>query len=274
MSAQSQAKQVVLQQLPLKYEVRGIESNCPPVMLVHGFTEDRQIWNKIIPTLEKKYRFILPDLPGSGASAANPGLNHLADYAVALEEIRVAENTDRIILIGHSMGGYISLAYAERFPRQLTGLGLFHSTTRADGPEKKAAREKNQDFIRRNGAAVFVRQSLPGLYSAAFRDAHPEEIEEQIARYANFGPETLVLYLEAMKNRPDRTDILRSCDVPVLIIAGEEDKVIPPADMLPLAHLPRISYFHTLPRTAHMGMMENPTLCISCVDHFLEQFTW
>lgn len=274
MSILSQIRQVQIRNIPLHYEVIGTSGRCPPVILLHGFTEDRQIWKGIVSALENKYRFILPDLPGSGSSPENPGLENIEDFAGAIDAVRTAEKADRIILIGHSMGGYISMAYADAFPQHLAVLGLFHSTSRADSPEKKLAREKNQDFIRRNGSTPFVRQSLPGLYSADFRQAQPEEVEKQLARYANFLPETLVHYLEIMKNRPDRTHILKICPVPVLFIGGDEDKVIPPAEVLELCHLPRISYFHLLPRTAHMGMVENPTLCINQVDHFLDQFTW
>ncbi len=258
----------------IEYETHGRKGVCPPVILIHGFTEDRRIWEKIIRPLSEKYRFILPDLPGSGQSEFNPQLRSMEDFAGAIEAIRQAEQADRVVVIGHSMGGYISMAFAEICPGNLAGIGLFHSTARPDSPERKAAREKNQDFIQRNGAAHFVRQSLPGLYFSVFHDENPEEIEKQTARYANFSPETLVLYLEAMKNRPDRTDVLKKTPVPVLFLLGEEDKIITVGEGLALCHLPRISYFHNLPRTAHMGMVENPNLCISCVDRFLDQFTW
>jgi pimeloyl-ACP methyl ester carboxylesterase len=252
----------------LEYEIIG---NGLPVMLVHGFTEDRKIWDPVLAGMENKYQWILPDLPGSGQSVYNRSLTQLADLAEALNSITGQEKIRELVLIGHSMGGYISLAFAENHPKKIRGLGLFHSTSYADSPEKKESREKNIRFIQKNGAALFVGQSLPGLFSDAFKSEHPEEISKLIDRYANFNSDSLVFYLEAMKQRPDTTHVLKSINKPVLFIMGEEDKAVPIKDALEQCHLPPISYIHILTHTAHMGMIENTNLCNSFIDRFLEQ---
>src|SRR5438105_2531165 len=115
MSSRTVRRQIFYRQLPVEYDVIGHPGVCPPVMLVHGFTEDRRIWEKIVPELAKKYQFILPDLPGSGGSPYNLLLDDLNGFAAALDAIREAEMAVKIILIGHSMGGYISMAYVEGF---------------------------------------------------------------------------------------------------------------------------------------------------------------
>ena len=126
-------------------------------------------------------------------------------------------------------------------------------------------------FIRNYGAVPYVQQSLPGLFSDFFKNIHPETVQEQIERYANFNPDSLVQYLDAMMNRKDKTRVLKSIDTPVLFILGEEDKAVPMKDSLEQCHLPQISYIHILADTAHMGMLENTNLCNSFVDRFLEQ---
>jgi pimeloyl-ACP methyl ester carboxylesterase len=252
----------------LEYEIRG---SGLPVMLLHGFTEDRQIWNPLLSGMEEKYQWILPDLPGSGMSPINPSVTSLRDYALVLHAIQEKENLERMVLIGHSMGGYISLAFAEKYPEKLLGLGLFHSSSYADSPEKKESRDKNIRFIAKNGAWPFIEQSIPGLYSETYKTENPEEIQKQVSRYANFSADSLVLYLEAMKQRPATTAVLNSITKPVLFIMGEEDKAVPLKDALEQCHLPRISYIHILTHTAHMGMIENTLLCNSIVDQFLEQ---
>src|SRR5450755_3283800 len=103
----------MLKRLPFKgefleYEVRGTGS---PVMLVHGFTEDRRIWDPLLKGIENKYKWILPDLPGSGHSAFNASLPDLKDFAESIYAIADFENIRELVLIGHSMGGYISLAF-------------------------------------------------------------------------------------------------------------------------------------------------------------------
>ncbi len=252
----------------LEYEIRG---SGKPVMLVHGFTEDSRIWDPLLTGIEDKYKWILPDLPGSGRSAFNKSLPQIKDFAEALLAIIENENISKMVLIGHSMGGYISLAFAEKYQDRIAALGLFHSSSYADSLEKKEARDKNIRFIQKNGASLFVEQAIPGLFSEYFKSGHPEEIRRLIIRYANFEPDSLVLYLNAMKQRPATTGILKTIIKPVLFIMGEEDKAVPLKDALEQCHLPQISYIHILENTAHMGMIENTSLCNSFIDQFLEQ---
>jgi len=252
----------------LNYEIEGSGLS---VMLVHGFTEDRQIWEPFLSGIKKKYQWILPDLPGSGESPYNESLSTLKDFAEALYAIIENENIQEFVLIGHSMGGYISLSFAEKYPEKIKGLGLFHSSSYPDSPEKKEAREKSIQFIQKNGGAPYVEQAIPGLFSEGFKAEHPEQISKLIDRYANFSVQSLVQYLEAMKQRPPTTMVLKSINKPVLFIIGEEDKAVSVKDQLEQCYLPRISYIHILTQTAHMGMIENTSLCNKLIDRFLEQ---
>jgi pimeloyl-ACP methyl ester carboxylesterase len=242
-----------------------------PVMLVHGFTEDRKIWDPLLAGMEDNYRWILPDLPGSGGSAYNSSLSELTHLSEALKAIAYQEKIVDMVMIGHSMGGYISLAFAEKYPEKIRALGLFHSSSYADSPEKKESREKNIRFIQKNGAGIFVEQSLPGLFSDSFKTEHLDEINKLIEQYANFNPESLVFYLKAMMQRPVTTAVLKLITKPVLFIMGEEDKAVPLKDGLEQCHLPPISYIHILTHTAHMGMIENTSLCKSLIAQFLDQ---
>ncbi len=252
----------------LQYEMTG---SGMPVMLVHGFTEDRRIWNEVLAGMKDKYQWILPDLPGSGDYLFNGSVSRIQDFADALFTIVENEKIRELVMIGHSMGGYISLAFAEKYPERVRGLGLFHSSSYADSSEKKESRDKNIRFIQKHGAATFVGQAIPGLFSEHFKSEHPEEIQKLIDRYTNFSSESLVAYLEAMKQRPDTTRVLNTISKPVLFIIGEEDKAVPIKDALEQCHLPRISYIHILTHTAHMGMIENTSLCSSFVDRFLSE---
>src|SRR5664279_3442721 len=143
----------------VEYERRG---SGLPVMLVHGFMGDRRIWYPMLCGMEEKYCWILPDLPGSGESAYNPSLHQIKDFSEVLKVIADVENIHQMVLIGHSMGGYIGLTFAEKYPESIKALGLFHSSSYADSGEKKEARDKNIRFIETNGAAPFIEMSLPG----------------------------------------------------------------------------------------------------------------
>jgi len=252
----------------LVYELRG---EGIPVMLLHGFTEDRRIWDPVIAGIENKYNWILPDLPGSGQSLFNSRLGGLNEFSEMIPAIMDQEKIPELVLIGHSMGGYISLAFAQNHPDKIKGLGLFHSSAYADSEEKKESRNKNILFIRKNGTVPFVNQAIPSLFSENFKSQNPEEIRSIIDRYTNFTPDSLVQYLEAMKQRPSRKEVLTSITKPVLFIMGEEDKAVPLKDALEQCHLPQISYIHILTHSAHMGMIEETSLCNSILDRFLEQ---
>lgn len=250
----------------LEYEITGTGT---PVMFVHGFTEDRRIWGSLLNGIKNNFLFIIPDLPGSGGSGYNESTIQLRDFADALKAITDNENIQQFILIGHSMGGYISLAFAEKYPDLLLGLGLFHSSAYADSNEKKETREKNIRFIQKNDPALYVAQAIPGLFAEKFKSEHPEVIDDLVTRYSDFQSAPLVQYLEAMKNRADTSGVLKTISKPVLFIIGEEDKAVPMKDSLEQSHLPNTSYIHLMTNTAHMGMIENTNLCSAFIERFL-----
>ena len=161
-------------------------------------------------------------------------------------------------MIGHSMGGYISLAFAEKHPDRLRALGLVHSTAYADSEEKKAARRKSIEFIGKHGAAEFIRQSAPNLFSDGYKQKNPAGLHEFFERYDNFLAASLVSYYEAMIKRPERTSVLSDFNGPVLFLIGEKDNAVPLDQSLKQCHLPKIAYIHILESAAHMGMLEEP----------------
>lgn len=161
-------------------------------------------------------------------------------------------------LIGHSMGGYITLAFVEKYPEALNRFGLFHSTAYADNEEKKETRRKGIEFMEKAGGYEFLKTAIPKLYAPASKATHPEWIEEQLANLRNVKTEALVIYYEAMMQRPDRTIVLRNSKVPVLFVLGRHDTAIPIEDGLKLCHLPQMAYIHILEASGHNGMIEEP----------------
>jgi pimeloyl-ACP methyl ester carboxylesterase len=252
---------------PLFYCVTGTGL---PVVLVHGFGEDGLIWQRQVESLQHKYRFIVPDLPGSGRSAISQDMS-MEGLANSLQHIiqdEIADN-EQFVMIGHSMGGYVSLAYAEQYPHKLKGLGLFHSTAYEDSEEKKATRQKGIEFMLQHGGGLFIRQTTPNLFSADSKREKPELISEIIERYSNFPAESLVQYYRSMIARPDRTEVLKKATWPVLFIAGEQDTAIILDHVMQQSHLPALSYMHILKRSGHLGMQEEKELSNQYLDGFL-----
>lgn len=250
-----------------------VEGEGYPVVLIHGFAEDGRIWQHQIQYLSENFTVIIPDLPGSGKSPFNSTLETIDDLAEAVASVLHQQQIGDCIIIGHSMGGYIGLSLAERYPGMLKGLGLFHSTAYEDTEEKKLARQKGISFLRKYGASEFLNQSIPNLFSEIFKRTYPGIVSELIERYNNFNPQSLVSYYNAMMKRTDRTHVLKNWKNPVLIVAGKEDPAVPLAQSLSQSHIPEICYFHILINTAHMGMLENTNLTNELLKEFLNQAT-
>jgi pimeloyl-ACP methyl ester carboxylesterase len=285
-------KNLEFQKRKIFYRIIG---EGPAVMLLHGLPFDGNLWKGQLDALTG-FRFIVPDLPGSGKSEpiedmsmegmaeavkaildkekpslpafttrenrAEPPGNEMDHVMNESSKSEVREwvippgEFGRTVMIGHSMGGYISLAFAEKYPNRLKGLGLFHSTAFPDSEERKATRKKGIDFIKKNGAHEFLKTIIPNLFSPKSRDDLTNSIDELIEKTNNFSPQSLVSYYDAMMQRPDRSNVLKLLKIPMLFIAGEYDNAAPLNDVLKLCHLPEISYFHILAQSGHLGMIE------------------
>lgn len=237
----------------LFYRVSG-EGNA--IVLLHGFGEDGTVWRNQFD-LFPNHRLVIPDLPGSGSSELidNMSMESLARSVVAVLD---AEGVDQCVLIGHSMGGYVTLAFADHHGERLKGFGLFQSTAYTDSEEKKETRQKGVQFIQRYGAMEFLKTAIPNLYGPVSKNERKELIEEHLLSVRNFSGEALVSYYEAMIARPDRTHLLSMTDLPVLFIAGRHDAALPFDDVMQQSHMPRLSYIHILEHSGHMGMLEEP----------------
>lgn len=258
----------------------SIEGKGKPVLLLHGFGEDSNIWNKQVKVLKENYCVITPDLPGSGQSELLDGNCTLDDYAEAVKAIvdetifkKGKKNSDQFCLIGHSMGGYITLAVAEKYAELLNSFGLFHSSAYPDDEAKIATRKKGIDFIKKNGAEAFLKTSIPNLFSEQTRNEHPELISRLFDIAKNISPAALIQYYEAMMVRPDRTSVLTSFTKPILFIIGKHDTAVPLEASLQQCHLPAISSVHILQHSGHMGMWEEEKLSTSYLEKFLNDFS-
>jgi pimeloyl-ACP methyl ester carboxylesterase len=239
-----------------------------PVMLIHGFGETHEVWkNQIEFLLRDKFYLIIPELPGSGSDIIDD--MSMEGIAEVMKEILAQEKIESSIIIGHSMGGYILLALAEKYPGLIKALGLFHSSAYADSEEKKATRQKGIEFINTHGAFEFIKTSTPNLFSQPSKDKNPEFIDEYIRSLNNFSPEALVKYYRAMMQRPDRTEVIKQTKAAVLMVMGKYDVAVPLKDGLEQCHLPENVYIHILRQSGHLGMLEEPTATNCILEKFL-----
>jgi pimeloyl-ACP methyl ester carboxylesterase len=236
-----------------------------PLVFLHGFCETQAIWDSFIPPFTAHNRVVTVDIPGFGESQIYPGHVSIARSA---EEVLTALKTRGIsqaIVVGHSMGGYLSLEMAAQYPGFCKGLVLFHSTAYADSIEKKHSRNKTVEFVKKFGAQRFVETFVPHLFYKA-----PEEIIKSVVEIASSTTRaSLISYTEAMRDRPDHTDTLKKAGVPVLFIAGEHDTAVPAAAAKEQAHIPSQAELHILEGVGHMGMFEAREKCQKILNKFL-----
>lgn len=265
----------------IHYQITG---KGTPVVLLHGFGEDSSIWKEQVTALQDICQLIIPDLPGTGASEwkiandpcsiVNPdpdSLPTIEQLAEAVHALLVQEEIHSCMLLGHSMGGYVTLAFAEMFPSQLKSFGLIHSTAFADSAEKKKNRIKGIELMEEYGGQSFLRTTTPNLFGESFKKTHPEKIDELIEKAVAFSTHSLQAYYYAMMTRPDRSHILEGTSLPVLFILGTEDVAAPLNDVLQQTHLPLLSYIHILDGVGHMGMMESTERMNEYLSAFIQQ---
>jgi pimeloyl-ACP methyl ester carboxylesterase len=244
----------------LQYNDRQImyhaEGKGFPVILVHGFCEDSNMWEEFKnDLLEEQYRVIRIDLPGFGQSDVIPDIS-ITEMAKVVHAVANHLKISKPIFVGHSMGGYVGLAYAEQYPEQLSGLSLFHSHPFEDTEEKKNNRFKSIDFINRQGHVLFVKQLIPKLFTQQFVRSNAFLLEKMIFRATRYQTAGITSALAAMANRPDRAGVLSAITVPVQFIIGTEDSAIPRENSEAQIHLPQLADIQFLEKIAHMGMFE------------------
>ncbi len=247
-----------------------------PVVLVHGFAEDSEVWKNQIEFLQDHCFLIIPDLPGSGKSESINDMSIEGMSEVIKELInREAPGSSPfgggwVGAVGHSMGGYISLALAEKYPEMLSSIALVHSSAFADSDEKKANRLKSIEFVKKNGAYEFLKAVITDLFTETWAANNPQTVDRQIEKSKAFPDEAIIAYYHAMINRPDRTPVLKNFNKPILFIIGEHDKAVPFQQSMQQCYLPNQSHIHILRNSAHMGMLEETDKVNEILPGFLK----
>lgn len=245
------------------------QGSGPTVVLIHGFPMNQQVWRDLVEKLGDSLKVVTLDLPGFGKSPGLPAGFSLEDVARTILGWIRERQYDKPVIVGHSLGGYVTLALAGQDPTALAGMCLFHSTALADTPEKKQSRDKVLEFIEKLGVQAFTSNFIGQLYA----DPQHSSITKVKNIAVQSSREGVEGYTRAMRDRKDRTDVLRSFPSPILFLAGEEDPGIPPESILQQAGLNPGAEAVILPDVAHMGMFESEGLCAKKIINFVEKCT-
>jgi len=174
------------------------------------------------------------------------------------------------VLIGHSLGGYVGMAFAEQYPFMLKGLGMFHSTAFADSEAKREGRQKAIEHIKSYGTKAFLESFFPNLYASKNQILYQSAMQEQFDEVRNIKPEALIATLEAMKNRKDRSGVLPTLEMPVLYVIGKQDANIPLEQSMEQCYLAPRSLVQILEGVGHIGMIEAEKETLRMVNYFAD----
>lgn len=220
--------QILFKNTKISYSDTG---NGNAVVLLHGFLENQTMWKDLIPELSKKNRIITIDLLGHGETECLGYVHSMEDNADIVQAVLSKLRIRKVIFVGHSMGGYVALAFAEMYPEKVRGLVLMNSTSKADSEERKANRNRAIKAVKKD-YTTFIRLSIANLFSPENRDRLIDEIEKVKLEALKTPLQGIVASLEGMKIRKDREVLLHLTPYPKMLILGEKDPVLIYTDAL------------------------------------------
>jgi pimeloyl-ACP methyl ester carboxylesterase len=242
-----------------------------PLLLIHGFPLNREMWAAQIQALSNEMRVIAPDLRGHGESeavAGNYSMEMLAEDCNALVEHLGIDQP--IVVCGLSMGGYIALAYYRLYPSKVAGLILAATRAGADSAEGKQNRDKTAAKAEEEGPEAVVEGMLPKMLSMKTYEENPDLVEQARSIMEKTTTNGMVGALMGMKNRPDSTGMLEQIEVPTLILYGADDQIIPFEDVETMQDAIPDVHLRILPDAGHLLNLEQPELFNRAVLTFIE----
>lgn len=257
-------KHVDFKQVKICYTDRG---KGRTVVLLHGFMESSEIWDEFSKQLSKSFRVICIDLPGFGETPCIGYVHSMEMMAKCVKVVLDKERLRKYVIIGHSMGGYITLAFAELFNDNLKGLGLFNSTALSDTEERKINRNKAISVVRQNPRA-YIKLFFDPLFAPQNVEAYKNEIKRLQEKAAHFSKQAIVNTLTGMRDRQKRDWVLEMAKYPVLYIIGKHDSIIPYETVLKQAESVKRATVLFLENAGHMGFVEEKSATLNAVKIF------
>ncbi len=237
------------------------------IVFLHGFLGAKEVWKPFAKELSKTQRVITVDLLGHGNTDCLSYVHTMEEMAEAVEAVVNHLKLRKYFLVGHSMGGYVSLAMAENNPDNIKGLVMFHSSAKADSKQKKIDRTRLAKIVKRN-AEIFINEAIPNLFNIKYKPyKRPVAQFKKIA--LNTSKQGIVAALEGMKNRLDREIILKFSPYPVFYIVGKEDNVLPYKELVDQAKMSEKGSYLLLDKVGHMGFVESQKETYKAVKKFV-----
>jgi 3-oxoadipate enol-lactonase len=247
------------------------DEGTPPILFIHGFPLDHNMWKNQINKFSSNYFCIAYDVRGSGDSDPGDGQYTIESFADDLEMILGEMQLDKPVLCGFSMGGYISLRSVERMEEKFGGLILCDTKSGADTNEGKINRAMSIKKVNETGVKKYVGDFISNLFCEYSLENKKDLVQNTISDSEYFHPAGIKGCLLAMAGRTDTTEYLSKLEIPALVLCGEEDNLTTPDVMMGMADKIHNSEFYTIPRAGHLSPIENPDAVNKHIENFLKK---
>jgi len=249
-----QHKTIVFEGHTLHYRDEGREHE-QTLVLLHGYLQNLDIWSSYVLSYLRSMHVITIDLPGHGYSECFGEVHSMDLMARAVKAVLDDAGVEQCVLIGHSMGGYVALAYADMYPHRLRGLGLLHSHALADTESAIERRMETCDSVAQNRASYVV-NFVPMLFDPSKRQQMNQEIKDLQDQCLETKMESIIAAQRGMATRPSRIHVLQQLEVPILFVYGKSDPRIPVELALSQAMEAKHGEILLLEGVAHMSHLE------------------
>ncbi len=245
----------------------GVGEKC--VVLLHGYLESMYVWDDFTPLLTPSVRVITVDIPGHGISEVKGEIHTMEMVADVLHEMLKTLEIEKVTMVGHSMGGYVSLAFCARYPEQLEGLVLLSSSPFPDTELKRENRRREIALVRAGKKDALARVAPEAGFAPQNRQRLKSYIDDLVECVHITEDDGIVALLGGMIERVDQNEMLRKCGVPQLFIMGKHDGYIPvEAAETIIANNPQAQVVW-LENSGHMGFIEEPEACAEALLNFV-----
>ena len=250
------------------YEVLG---SGPPVVLLHPFPANHDLWKPAAQGLVSRYQVILPDLRGHGDSSVGEGPAVMGKHAEDLVRVLDHAQVERAPFVGVSIGGYVLFEFWRKYSPRVQSLVLCNTKAQADAPEARAARLQAAAEVMERGTEPFFESMLPKLIGKTTHRTRPDLVEGALRMMRKMSPQGVASVQRGMAERPDSVQTLKTINVPTLIVTGDEDVLTGTAEAELMRRHIRGSRMNVIPKAGHYSPWEQPDEVGKLVREFLDQ---
>ena len=247
--------------------------NGKAIVLLHGYLESSEVWNGFAEKLGSEFRVILIDLPGSGLSDIYGEIHTMEFMAQAVKELIISLGLEKIFLTGHSLGGYVALAFLEIFPDNLSGYCLFHSQPFPDTPSALEKRRREIEIVKMGKKNLMYPDNVTRMFAKSNLETFSGALQRSKDIASQIPGDGIIAVLNGMMIRPSRLSLMEKGIVPCLWILGSMDNYIPYEFIQTMVNLPSNARVIVLKNSGHMGFIEEEKLAVKVISNFVNSIS-